>query len=303
MSRRTVTILAAVAAAAFGAAPTAVAATPAQRGVHYLVLAQNADGGFGFSPKSTSTGIATQWAALGLAAAGSRPSHIRRPGGRTLADAVARGAATAREASDLERAILALRASRRSTANAARRLAGMQQRDGSFDHLVTTTAFGVFALRAAGRPARDRGVRRATAYLRRQQNRDGSFSAAGRGSAGGVDETAAGIQALLRGGLRRTAAPVRRAIGYLRAQQQPDGGFPLRRSAPSNAQSTAWATQAFVAAGVNPSRVRRGGSRDPLAFLRSLQASDGSFRYSRTSTQTPVWVTSQALMALARKAF
>jgi hypothetical protein len=66
---------------------------------------------------------------------------------------------------------------------------------------------------------------------------------------------------------------------------------------------SAWAVQAFGAAGLDPARVRRGRSRDPLGYLRSLQASDGSLRYSRTSTQTPVWVTAQALSALAQHSF
>ena len=39
-----------------------------------------------------------------------------------------------------------------------------------------------------------------------------------------------------------------------------------------------------------------------MAYLRSLVGSDGAIRYSRTSTQTPVWVTAQAVAALARKA-
>jgi hypothetical protein len=61
--------------------------------------------------------------------------------------------------------------------------------------------------------------------------------------------------------------------------------------------------QGLVAAGRDPARVRRGGSRSPLGYLRSLVGSDGAIRYSRTSTQTPVWVTAQALTALAGKAF
>ena len=58
-----------------------------------------------------------------------------------------------------------------------------------------------------------------------------------------------------------------------------------------------------VAAGRDPSKVRRNGSRTPGAYLRSLTAASGAVRYSRTSTQTPVWVTGQALTALARKPF
>jgi hypothetical protein len=61
--------------------------------------------------------------------------------------------------------------------------------------------------------------------------------------------------------------------------------------------------QALVAAGRDPDRVRRGGSRSPLGYLRTLATPDGSVRYSRTSAQTPVWVTAQALTALARRAF
>jgi hypothetical protein len=49
--------------------------------------------------------------------------------------------------------------------------------------------------------------------------------------------------------------------------------------------------------------VRRHGSRSPLGYLESLIAPDGSVRYSRTGAQTPVWVTAQALTALAGKPF
>jgi hypothetical protein len=73
-------------------------------------------------------------------------------------------------------------------------------------------------------------------------------------------------------------------------------------SQPSNSQSTAWAVQGLVAAGRNPARFKRGG-RSPLQFIASLQQGNGSFRYSKRSAQTPVWVTAQALTALQRKAF
>jgi hypothetical protein len=53
------------------------------------------------------------------------------------------------------------------------------------------------------------------------------------------------------------ADPVRRAAAFLTAEQNPDGGFPLAPGGPSNAQSTAWAVQALVAAGRDPARVRR----------------------------------------------
>jgi hypothetical protein len=60
--------------------------------------------------------------------------------------------------------------------------------------------------------------------------------------------------------------------------------------------------QGIVAAGASPSSFRRA-SRTPMAYLSSLQQTDGSFRYSRSSAQTPVWVTSQVVAALRRKTF
>ena len=50
-------------------------------------------------------------------------------------------------------------------------------------------------------------------------------------------------------------------------------------------------------------RSKSGGSRSPIGYLESLSAPDGSVRYSRTSAQTPVWVTAEALAALAGKPF
>jgi hypothetical protein len=238
---------------------------------------------------------------MGLAAAGRRPS-------RATGAFLARAAPRMRDTGDLERTMLALRAAGRSAAraggvNLTARLLARQRRDGSFEGLVNRTAFGVLALRAAGRRASDRSVRRAAGWVARQQNRDGGFNFGGRGAPSGIDDTAGAVQALVAAGLSRRGGAVARGVAFLVRRQNPDGGFPLQPGAGSNAQSTAWAAQALVAAGRNPERVRRGGSRSPLGYLRTLVAADGSVRYSRTSAQTPVWVTAQALTALARKPF
>jgi prenyltransferase beta subunit len=89
----------------------------------------------------------------------------------------------------------------------------------------------------------------------------------------------------------------------LMRSQNADGGFPQGYGGESNAQSTAWAVQGLIAAGVKLGSVRRKGSRSPVAYLESLLAPNGSIRYSRTSAQTPAWVTAQALIALAGKTF
>jgi hypothetical protein len=182
------------------------------------------------------------------------------------------------------------------------RLRTRDRRDGSFGGLVNLTSFGVLALRAAGDPASGRTVRRAATWIARQQNRDGGFGFSRRGAPSGIDDTAAAVQALAAAGRRRSGA-VRRAAAFLIRNQNRDGGMPLSPRGRSNAQSTAWAVQALVAAGRDPDRVRRAGSRTPLGYLRTLISSDGAVRYSRTSRQTPVWVTAQALAALARRPF
>jgi len=202
------------------------------------------------------------------------------------------------------RTILALRAAGVSPArlggrNLVAELLRGRERDGSFAGLVNTTAFAVLALRAAGRHPGDRVVRRAAAFLRGQANRDGGFNFAGRGGPSGADDTAAAVQALAAAGQRR-ARVVRRAAAWLARHQNADGGFGLQGGA-SNAQSTAWAVQGLIAAGRRPARLHRRGARSPLAYLRSLIAPSGAVRYSRTSAQTPVWVTAQALTALAGK--
>jgi hypothetical protein len=68
------------------------------------------------------------------------------------------------------------------------------------------------------------------------------------------------------------------------------------RGRSSDAQSTAWAIQAFVSAKKEP-------GRRAFRYLASLHSADGSYRYSKRYAVTPVWVTSQVLPALARKSF
>jgi prenyltransferase beta subunit len=298
------TTAAVAAALALAALPTTSPARAADaataKATRYVLRAQNADGGFGPKAGRPSAALETGWAAMGLAAAGRRPS-------RATARFLARGAPHLRDTGDIEHTILALVAAgasprRARGVNLFSALIRRRRRDGSFERLVNRTAFAVLALRAAGRPTRDRTVRGAARWVASQQNRDGGFNFGGRGAPSGIDDTAAAMQALVAAGRGRRGA-VARAASFIRRTQNPDGGFPLQPGAGSNAQSTAWAVQALVAAGRNPERVRRGGSRSPLGYLRTLVASDGSVRYSRTSAQTPVWVTAQALTALARRPF
>ena len=289
----------AVVAALILLVPAAGAATPRS----YLERAQNADGGWGPAPGQGSSQLYTGWASLGMAANARNPRDVSR-GGSTPLEYMRARAGQLDDTGELERTILVLAASGVSPRHFAgrdlvRELERRRHANGSYAGGVVLTSFSVLALKAAGR-ASTAGARASVSWIGRQQNADGGFSVVGRGGQSSVDDTASAIQALVAGG-RRSSRAVSRGVGFLRRSQNPDGGFPLGPDSPSNAQSTAYAVQGFLAAGRDPARVRRGGSRDPLAYLRSLTLGSGAVRYSRTSAQTPVWVTAQAAMALARK--
>ncbi|MBV9941990.1 MAG: hypothetical protein JO262_07685 [Solirubrobacterales bacterium] len=272
------------------------AATP----TGYLLAAQNADGGFGPSPGSASSQLYSGWVALGLAAAGENLQGVAR-GGYDLLDYVRGGAASASDPGSIARTILVARAAGASATDfGGRNLVGALERDirtnGSVANQVNLTAFALLALRAAGvgPPAA------ALPWLARQQDADGGFNFATRGGTSDVDDTGAALQALAGAGGPASARARSRAVRFLRAQQRDDGGFPSLPGADSNAQSTAFAVQGLIAGGVDPGSLRQRGA-SPLDYLRSLIAGDGHVRYSRTTDQTPTWVTAEALLALEAK--
>jgi hypothetical protein len=58
----------------------------------------------------------------------------------------------------------------------------------------------------------------------------------------------------------------------------------------------------MIAVGTDPGSITNGG-KSATDYLLARQDSDGHFNYSSSSDQTPVWVTGQALPAIAGKAF
>lgn len=284
--------------------PAGLAHADIGRPLAYLEHAQNRDGGFGAEPGVRSSELYSAWAALGLAAAGRNPAEARSQAGRSVLDAIRAQVGTLQGAGDLERTILALHACGASprvpgAGNLLARLLRYRSADGSFGELVNITSFAVLALRAAGRPAGDPLVRAAAGWLTAQQATGGGFSYAGHGGSPDVDDTAAAVQAIVAAGGGRSAQ-LDRAVAFLLRARNRDGGFPQQPGQESNAQSSAWAIQALVAAHRDPA-LAAGRRRSPLAYLSGLIRHDGAVRYSRTVVQTPVWVTAQALTALARK--
>jgi energy-coupling factor transport system substrate-specific component len=243
----------------------------------YLERAQRPDGGFGLAPGQPPDAAATCWALIGLAAAHA-PAHVLE----RAAAWIGGHQGQIQTPGDLERTILALAAARAPLHGLLARLARERARDGSFREQANWTAFAILAQRAAGA---------ATAgepdWLARQENADGGFGFGTRGDPSDIDDTAGAVEALVAAG-----RPAVRAVRYLERQENRDGGFPLEPGGDSNAQSTAWAAQALLAAHAPAAR--------GLRWLESRVEPSGAVDSAPGNTQTPVWVTGEALAALVR---
>jgi hypothetical protein len=238
------------------------------------------DGGYA-EPGSHSTVALTATAVLALRAAGAAAPD----GARAYLLAHETGV----PATELELVVMAEAMTGGASDRALGLLQGLQHGSGAIGEALNSTYWGVLALRQAGKAAPAASVQ----YIVRAQARSGGFSWV-RGVAPDTDDTSAAVQALVAAGAR--GAPVSRAVTFLRKRENADGGFELRPGGPSNAQSTSWAVQAFVAAGAKPPAAA-------FRYLRRLQRADGSIRYSARYATTPLWVSAQALPALARRPF
>ena len=103
-----------------------------------------------------SSQLFTGWSALGLAAAGRNPRDVARGRGPAITTYLRR-AGSIGNTGELERTILVLKASGLSPRRFRGRdlvaeLMTRRRADGSWQGNVALTAFGVFALRAAGDP-------------------------------------------------------------------------------------------------------------------------------------------------------
>ena len=290
-------VLAAIVLAGLGPPADDSRAAGAASARAWLERAREDSGGYAATPGLGASVQMTGWAMLGLEAAGRNPLDVgprRRTPVAYLEDNVRR----INSPNELELAILALEAAgvdstRFAGRNLVTDLRRKQSGDGSWQGQVNLTAYGVLALRAAGSSS---GVSRGGAWLRGAQNGDGGWGF-GPSQSSDPDSTGAAMQGVAASGSGGLDA----AIAYLRRTQRREGGWGLNETGVTNSQSTAWAVQGLVAARVDPGQVKRRG-RSGLDYLAARQRGNGSYAYSSSSTQTPVWVTSQAMLAASREA-
>jgi squalene-hopene/tetraprenyl-beta-curcumene cyclase len=141
------------------------------------------------------------------------------------------------------------------------------------------TARVVAALSRVGRPRDAAALARAIAYLRREQESDGSWF--GRWGTNYLYGTWSVLVALAQAGIVPDDTAVRRAVSWLEARQNADGGWGesndsyarelVAARAPSTPHQSAWALLGLLAAGeVRSNSVRRG-----IEYLLSTQQADG----------------------------
>jgi hypothetical protein len=274
-----VRVLALVAAISLACGASAAGAAD-EPSVRYLLDRERPGGGFAEMTGTPGLSL-TAWVVLGLRARGAAPSS-------TTNAYLLR--TEPRDASELALALMSRTVLGLETGPLLTRLRAAQRPSGLIGPTLNSTIWGVLALRQAHSPV-PAATRR---LLIARQARSGGWGWAA-GVAPDTNDTAAAVQALRALGVR--GRPIARALAYLRRHQNRDGGFELSQGRGSDTQSTSWAVQAMVAAGAPV-------PGNAVRYLLRMRRSDGSFRYSaRYPAATPVWVTAQALPALARKPF
>jgi energy-coupling factor transport system substrate-specific component len=278
-----VVLVALVLASAASRPAPAIAAQRHGSPVRYLEAAEDRDGGFGAAKGQESDADVSGWATIALTDAGVPTSSAVRYVLRVQRR-------SDRDPGDVERTLLA--AGRASGRALRQTLRSMVRPNGTVGGQSNLTAFAILAMRAAGMPP----VARMAKWLADQQDSDGGFNYATRGGASDIDDTGAVIDALAGTGHPQEIA---RALAFIRGQQNRDGGFGDQQGGASNAQSTAFAVCGLDGAGVKAASLDRHGAPSPLAYLRSLIQPDGAVDYARANSQSPVWVTAEAEIALS----
>ena len=236
----------------------------------------------------------TAWAVLGLAAAGHCSAQIGGAVPRRQAPADRHGLSSS-GSSPWTRCATCRRAGAATPSTSSQlvsRLQGLRRDNGRIGPTVNSTIWGILALRATGREA---GARRRSAGCKRRSAR----AAAGPGT-----PAARPTRTTPRPRSRRSSRPASTRGAPRSTAASPSCAGSRTPTAASSSTRAAARTRSRP-----PGRSRRSSpptarsARAAFRYLRRMQRENGSFRYNRQYVTTPVWVTSQALAALAREPF
>ncbi len=271
----------------------------AHRALSWLAGQQGADGGFGGAS-------ATSEIIIAFGAAGIDAHTVRSVQDESLVDFLITQVPTySADGGEVGKLILAAVASGEDPHN----FGGYDLVVSLTQHLSPTGQFGTdiqfrHALGMLALVAADEAVPPTTTeWLKDRQTSSGGWAWTA-GVAADTDTTAIALQALVAAGEPLTSASIVSAVNFLRTAQNDDAGFcydPVSTwDTTSNANSTAAAIQALVAAGEDLADWTKGG-RTPVEALRRFQKSDGAFIYQWGGWGGPVdspMATYQAIPAL-----
>ncbi|MFL5833598.1 MAG: prenyltransferase/squalene oxidase repeat-containing protein [Solirubrobacterales bacterium] len=281
-----------LAVAALIPAPAQAEGSSVTRAAKWLEAQQRPSGGFGPSAERDAGAEMTSWAMLALAASGRNPLDVTS-GGKSPVDFLRNHRDEVKDAGDVARTILALSAAGvdpRSFGgeDLVDRLVAQRRSNGSYQGWPGTSAYAVLALRAAG--ANDAAAP-TVEWLRKVQGREGGWGNEP-DSESTPEITGAVLQVLTSG-----SKAADDALAYLRKSKRPNGGFAPGNNLSANAQATAWAAEGLLATGKDPAGFGTG--KSSFTYMRSLQTDEGYFLQSPNLESSPVWVTSDVLVALS----
>jgi prenyltransferase beta subunit len=142
----------------------------------------------------------------------------------------------------------------------------------------------------------------AVTYTKNQIQPDGGWEF-NIGSGSDSNTTTLAIQALIAAGEAPATTEVISGLNYLDGSQNSDGGFYYNNLwvTESDTNSTAYAVQAIVAAGEDPTSGRWVISEtNPISYLLNMQLPDGSFEW-KPGEDSNLFATQQAIPALMYK--
>jgi hypothetical protein len=271
---------------ALSSAATAHAAT----GAGFVESRQTGSGGFAEVGSSSASVTDTEWAVMGLRAAGINPATLHRSGGKTPVAYLGGLAHTWTSIYDLERGILAAHAlgyNPRTFGGATMwaRFSAQIHSGGAIGAALNSTFWGALALEAAGS-----SVPGATVHLIEANQRSYGGYGWTYGAEADTNDTAAAVLALRRAGVSCGAHAVAAAIGYLNASQTSAHGYPLEPGEAADSQSTSFAIQARQSCGY--------GNTLALDWLAARRVGSGAYNYQPGNSTTPLFVTAQVLPAV-----
>jgi len=299
MTAKRLTVSAFLAALLVAGGVTPAAAAGVEEAIVYIQGRQNADGGFS-EPGADSNDALTGWAVLAGVSGTDNPASLISFGAHALSYFSAR-APSLTELPDIELCVLALSEVGLDPRNVQGRnlvaiLSASAGSDGRIGRSIEEHCWGIIALVAAG----ERLPGGVTEWLVDRQRADGGW---GESDSVLVSSTALAVEALV-AAREADAGTVGPAMSLLVGRMNGDGGFSTGPGKASNARLTASVIRAAYAAGEDPASGDWDlGGVNPVAFLRSLQATDGHFQYSRGVDSEPALTTAMAVPALRKKHF